>query len=147
MTYGLDSEIRVVDSLGTRVLFVGPEGLCGISTVHGGVLQIAKQSDRLSIQNVDTVSARSGNKVKGYLKLYWTVFGKLSKYQLDVVYLQISQSGFLHQSLVLLLARIHRKRTVAHFHAQPQIAATTSRFNFTAIRWSRAYIDQFIVLS
>lgn len=130
-----------------RVLFVGPQGLCGISTVQVGVLKIAALVQTLSYQNINTVPYRNGNKAIGYLKLYWRVAVEIRDRDPEIVYLQIAQSGFLHQSLVLLIAKTLGRRTIAHFHAQPKIRATTSPFNFAAIRWSRAYIDQFIVLS
>lgn len=130
-----------------KVLFIGPCGLCGISTVHAGVLQIAGQDRKILHFAVDTGPFRRGNKVAGYLKLYWRVMTEIRRFNPRVVYLQISQSGYFHQSLVLLIAKLFGRETVAHFHAQPRIAATTSAWNLRNILWSRAFIDRFIVLA
>lgn len=143
-----DQQRGVQPTAPTRsLLFVGPLGLCGVSAVHRGVLEIAKITPNLEPHNIDTVPYRKGNKVLGYLLLYLSVLVQILRLQPCCVYLQISQSGYLHQSIVLLIAKLLGRSTVAHFHAQPFIARTTTANQFRIIRWSRLYVNRFVVLS
>ncbi len=130
-----------------KILFVGPCGLCGISTVHQNVLKLVGEGKNLQFSNLDTVPYRKRNKIIGYITLYGRASFEILRQWPDVVYLQISQTGYLHQSIVLLIAKLLGRKTTAHFHAHPNLRERAGEKNFGIICRSRWFVDQFIVLS
>ena len=130
-----------------RILLVGPLGVCGISTVNFHLINILTDAKGVQPAALDTVPYRSGNKVLGYLKLYICfVFGIL-RTQPELVCLQISQTGYLHQSVMLLFAKLLGKKTIAYFHAKPVISESVTKLALRIVLFSRWYTDDLIVLS
>lgn len=139
-----------------KMLFIGATTGGGVATINNEVIKVFQRAGyKFSV--VDT-KARGG-KVSApppvwavlssfrYLFYYGAtfleiVFGRPSK-----VYLQIAQSNYLHQSLFLLIAKLLRRETIAHFHASANFEKTCTNAQLGRILNSQKYIDKMIVLT
>ena len=130
-----------------RGLFIGPWDRGGISTINRQVVDLMARSGVCECHILNTTPCREFNKLAGYGMLYVLAVIKILRTRCDFVYVQISQTGFFHQSLFLLLAKLFRRRTLAHFHAKPSVSATVTPKNLSRILSSQRYIDELIVLS
>jgi len=83
----------------------------------------------------------------GYVLLYVIVFTKILFSKPEIVYIQASQTGYLHQSLFLFIAKVLGCRTIMHFHAKPNLSEIIGRRQLNKILLSRFYIDTLIVLA
>lgn len=138
-----------------RILFIGPCDRGGISTVNQQVMQLVEASGRFECSLINTTPwreikvtpSRALNKFMGYLALYGITAWSVVKRPPHTVYLQISQTGYFHQSLFLLIAKLAGCRTLAHFHAMPSPSRTMSRRSFRLFLRSQSYIDDLVVLA
>jgi glycosyltransferase involved in cell wall biosynthesis len=131
-----------------KILFIGGTSGGGVATINNEVYKIATGSDKIKNKLIDTTkSFRQTNKLFAYLHLYFQLVVEIFKFKPDIVYLQIAQTGYLHQSIFLLIAKLFGKKTIAHFHAKPNLKTTSSPFQFRSIINSKRYIDKMIVLT
>ena len=134
----------------TRILLIGPAKGGGVFSVHNEVRNLLSKVNHLFCYTVYN-DAVSGNikvkKVIKYLKLYAKIILKIFYFKPNVIYLQLSQSGFLHQSFILIIGYILGKKTIAHFHAKPDVPRSENRFNRKIIISGYLYVDQLIVLT
>jgi len=141
------SEMARVARTKKKILFIGGTKGGGVATINNEVIRIfceAGHEHRL----VDTEKMKSRLPVPlAYLLAYLLTFVQLISFRPQVVYLQLAQTGYLHQSLFLLLAKIFFRETVAHFHAKSNLRETCSPLQFKKILFSENYIDQMILLT
>lgn len=122
----------------------------GVSTINKEVQRIVNEIEDIecySLENFATLKKKNLNKMIGYFLLYLVSFWKIIFYKPDVVYLQISQTGYFHQSIFLLIAKIFGRKTIAHFHAKPDVLNNRKYISKQLIILSQLYVDKLIVLT
>lgn len=130
-----------------RVLFIGPCDRGGISTVNQQVRNLVGRSQLFESHSINTTPWRQISPLVGYPILYLITAWTLLRRRFDLAYLQVSQTGFIHQSIFLLIAKMAGCRTIAHFHAKPSVSSTLSPRALGRLMGTQRYIDQLIVLA
>lgn len=130
-----------------RILFIGGTVGGGVATINNEVIKIFKNSDYIYYL-IDTEKMKSKySSPIAYLLSYIVLIKKIIINKPNVIYLQISQTGYMHQSLFLLIAKIFRRETIAHFHAKGDLKNKCTIFQFRKIIYSQKYTDKMIVLT
>ena len=139
-----------------RILFIGGTKGGGVATINNEVVKIFKEAG-YRCDLLDT-KARS-EKVSApfatweiiasirYLCCYVLALAKFVVMRPSVAYLQLAQTGYLHQSLFLLIAKLFRRDTIAHFHAAADFQTTCTKTQLGRILFSQKYTDKMIVLT
>jgi len=136
-----------VERMKKKILFVGGTTGGGVATINNEVIRIFHETGH-EYCLVDTEKMKSRWPVPlAYLLSYLLTIAKLISFRPQVVYLQIAQSGYLHQSLFLLFAKLFGRETVAHFHAKSNLREACTPLQFKKILFSETYIDQIILLT
>jgi len=130
-----------------KILFVGGTTGGGVATINNEVVAIFRGVG-FRCHQLDTEKLKAKYPVVaaymiGYLQLLWNIF----KIRPQIVYLQCAQTGYLHQSLFLLLAKLTGRETIAHFHAKANLKESCTILQFRKILFSRYYIDKMILLT
>lgn len=129
------------------ILFIGGTTGGGVATMNNEVIKVFRDAGRRCLL-VDTerMKARFPTPL-AYVLAYVVAVVKILVHRPQVVYLQIAQTGYLHQSLFLLWAKLLGRRTIAHFHAKADLQASCSPRRFRQILASQRYIDKLILLT
>lgn len=129
------------------ILFIGGTTGGGVATINNEVVRVFRAAGRRCLL-VDTerLKARFPAPLAYVLAYLWSV-ALIAAHRPRVVYLQIAQTGYLHQSLFLLWAKLLGRRTIAHFHAKADLRATCTPRQLRRIVASQRYIDAMIVLT
>jgi len=131
-----------------KVLFIGGTSGGGVSTINNEIIRIVKTSNNIKYKLINTTEYfKKYNKLISYILLYIRLLNFILAFKPDKVYLQIAQTGYLHQSIFLLISKLFGKETIAHFHAKQDLNKTTNRFQLSIIILSQNYIDKMIVLT
>ncbi len=130
-----------------KILFVGGTTGGGVATINNEVIRIFRDAG-YEYRLVDTEKMKSRWPAPvAYFLSYVLTLAKIVSFRPRVVYLQIAQTGYLHQSLFLLIAKLARRETVAHFHAKSNLRGSCTPQQFRRILFSERYIDQMILLT
>ncbi len=130
-----------------RILFVGGTTGGGVATINNEVIRIFREEGH-DCRLVDTEDMKSRwPAAVAYLVSYALTLARIVSFRPRVVYLQIAQTGYLHQSIFLLLAKLTGRETVAHFHAKSKLRETCTAGQFRTILRSERYIDRMILLT
>ena len=130
-----------------KILFVGGTTGGGVATINNEVIRLFREAGH-EYRLVDTEKMKSRWPASvAYLLSYLLALVKIVSFRPRVVYLQIAQTGYLHQSLFLLIAKIMRRETVAHFHAKSNLRESCTPSQFRRILFSEKYTDQMILLT
>jgi glycosyltransferase involved in cell wall biosynthesis len=130
-----------------RILFVGGTTGGGVATMNNEVVKIFRVAG-YACRQVDTERLKARLPAAlAYLLAYCLVTGEIIFRRPTAVYLQLSQTGYTHQSFPLLVAKLLRRRTIAHLHAKADLVGTCTPRQLQRIVASQRYIDQMIVLT
>lgn len=130
-----------------KILFVGGTTGGGVATINNEVIRIFQDAGH-EYRLVDTGKMKARWPVPlAYLFSYILAMAKMVSFRPQVVYLQIAQTGYLHQSLFLLFAKLFSLETVAHFHAKSNLKEACTALQFRKILFSEKFIDQMILLT
>ena len=130
-----------------KILFVGPTTGGGVATINNEVTRVFRNAGyRCLIVDAQKLKTRFPAPL-AYVLAYALAAAKILIYRPRVMYMQIAQTGYLHQSLFLLLAKLLRRETVAHFHANADLEGSVTPRHFRQILASRRYIDKMILLT
>lgn len=141
------NEMERADQMKKKILFVGGTTGGGVATINNEVIRIFREAGH-EYRLVDTERMKSRWPVAlAYLLSYFAALVQLISFRPQVVYLQIAQSGYLHQSLFLLIAKLCFRETVAHFHAKSNLREACTALQFKKILFSETYIDKMILLT
>lgn len=129
------------------ILFIGGTTGGGVATINNEVIRVFRSAGhRCLLIDTQKLKARLPAPV-AYVFAYFQAVAKILVHRPQVVYLQIAQTGYLHQSLFLLWAKLLRRETVAHFHAKADLKGTCTARQFRRILASQKYIDRMVVLT
>ncbi|MCK4350578.1 MAG: glycosyltransferase, partial [Candidatus Krumholzibacteria bacterium] len=130
-----------------KILFIGGTTGGGVATINNEVIRIFDNSGH-SYELVDTEAMKARfPALLAYLFSYVVSLVKIISARPYTVYLQLAQTGYLHQSFFLLIAKMFRRETIAHFHAKADLKSTCTRAQLGRIIFSQRYTDKMIVLS
>jgi glycosyltransferase involved in cell wall biosynthesis len=130
-----------------RILFVGGTTGGGVATINNEVTRVFRQAG-WRCDHVDTEAWKARFPAPmAYLVAYFQTVIAIIGRRPGTVYLQLAQTGYLHQSLFLLWAKLLGRRTIAHFHAKADVKGTTTPRQFRQILFSRRYTDELILLT
>ena len=139
--------INSAEQMKKKILFIGGTTGGGVATINNEVIRIFENSG-YSYELIDTEAMKARfPALLAYLFSYAVSKFKLFAFRPDTVYLQLAQTGYLHQSLFLLIAKMFRKETIAHFHAKADLKSTCTKAQLGRIRFSQRYTDKMIVLT
>ena len=139
-----------------RVLFIGGTKGGGVATINNEVRKIFEDAGyRCAVLDTKAKSGKIYAPVATweifsairYLFCYVAAAVKIVFLRPSVAYLQLAQTGYLHQSLFLLIAKLFRTKTIAHFHAAADVHATCTKAQLDRILFSQKYTDKMIVLT
>jgi glycosyltransferase involved in cell wall biosynthesis len=139
-----------------RILFIGGTKGGGVATINNEVIKIFQDAGyRCAVLDTkartEKVPALPGSwellAAGKYLFFYLAALGKIVMERPSAVYLQVTQTGYLHQSLFLLIAKLLRRETIAHFHAGSDFRGTCTKTQLRRILFSEKYTDKMIVLT
>jgi len=130
-----------------RILFVGGTTGGGVATINNEVTRVFREAgwhcDRVDTEAWKARFPAPVAYLAAYLQTMATIIGRRP----GIVYLQLAQTGYLHQSLFLLWAKLLGRRTIAHFHAKADVKGTTTARQFRQILFSQRYTDELILLT
>lgn len=130
-----------------RILFVGGTTGGGVATMNNEVVNIFRTAG-YACRQIDTERLKALLPTPlAYLLAYFLVAIEIIFRWPSAVYLQLSQTGYSHQSFPLLIAKLFRRRTIAHLHAKADLVGTCTPRQLQRIVDSQRYIDQMIVLT
>ena len=130
-----------------KILFIGGTTGGGVATINNEVIRIFENAG-YSYKFVDTEAMKARFPAPlAYLFAYALSKIKIMAFRPDTVYLQLAQTGYLHQSLFLLIAKFFRRETVAHLHAKADLKGTCTKAQLDRILFSQNYTDKMIVLT
>jgi glycosyltransferase involved in cell wall biosynthesis len=130
-----------------KILFIGGTTGGGVATINREVIRIFEESGH-SYRLVDTEAMKARFPAPlAYLFSYAAAKIKIMTFRPRTVYLQLAQTGYLHQSFFLLIAKILGRETIAHFHAKADLRGTCTRAQLGRILFSQRYTDKMIVLT
>jgi len=133
-----------------KILLIGPSKGGGVATIHNEVNSLLRKEKHFSCQSIGSyppLNRRNLFKGANYIKLYAEMVLRILSFRPNVIYLQIAQTGYFHQSIFLLVGKLFRRKTIAHFHAKPNVSATGRPFAQKLILLSQWYIETMIVLT
>jgi glycosyltransferase involved in cell wall biosynthesis len=130
-----------------KILFIGGTTGGGVATINNEVIKIFRRAGHeYDIVDTEKMKSRFPTPV-AYILSYIISFCKILGGRPDLVYLQCAQTGYMHQSFFLLIAKMLGRETVAHLHAKSDLKGTTSRKQFNRILSSEKYTDRLILLT
>lgn len=130
-----------------KILFIGGTTGGGVATTNNEVIRIfEKVGHRYKLVDTEAMKTRFPAPL-AYLLSYIIAKAKILSFWPDTVYLQLAQTGYLHQSLFLLIAKMFGRETIAHLHAKADLQGTCTRTQLQRILFSQAYTDKMIVLT
>lgn len=130
-----------------KILFIGGTTGGGVATLNNEVIRIFRKAG-YPYQLLDTERMKSRFPTPlAYLAAYVVSVYKIISFRPELVYLQLAQTGYLHQSLFLLIAKILGRETLAHLHAKSRLKEVCTDAQFERIMFSQKYTDQMIVLT
>ncbi len=130
-----------------RILFVGGTTGGGVATINNEVTAIFRTAG-YECRQLDTEGLKQRLPVAlAYLAGYLLLVLEILRFRPRTVYLQCAQTGYLHQSLFLLWAKLLGRRTIAHFHAKSNLRESCTPGQWRRIFFSRRYIDRMILLT
>jgi len=130
-----------------KILFIGGTTGGGVATINNEVIRIFERAGhRFELVDVEAMKTRFPAPI-AYFFCYVLSKIKIIKFRPDTVYLQLAQTGYLHQSLFLLIAKMFGRETMAHFHAKADLQATCTKAQLGRILFSMRYTDKMIVLT
>ena len=130
-----------------KILFIGGTSGGGVATINNEVIKIFDKAG-YEYDLIDTEKMKSRFLAPiAYLLAYIVSFFRIVGRRPDLVYLQCAQTGYMHQSFFLLIAKILGRETVAHFHAKADLKGTTTTSQFNRILFSEKYTDRMILLT
>ena len=130
-----------------KILFVGGTSGGGVATINNEVMKIFHDAG-YDYRLVDTEKMKSRWPVLvAYLLCYLLTVVKLISFRPRVVYMQIAQTGYFHQSVFMIIAKLFFRETVAHFHAKSNLKEAVTPWHFWKIMFSEKYIDKMILLT
>ena len=141
---------RTENNMKLRILLIGFDKGGGIATICQEVKNILNKDDQFLCESIE-MSTKT-NKLKygrgvDYIKYYIRVMFKIFKFCPHYVYLQISQTGYFHQSISLLIGKLLGKKTIAHFHAKDNVPGSERLISQKLILLSQIYVDRLVVLT
>jgi glycosyltransferase involved in cell wall biosynthesis len=129
------------------ILFIGGTTGGGVATINNEVIRIFRKAGH-EYALVDTEKMKSKVPTPiAYVLCYIIAFFEILIGKPDLVYLQLAQTGYAHQSFFLAIASFLGKETVAHLHAKSDLKGTTTRKQFDRILSSQKYTDRMILLT
>lgn len=130
-----------------KILFVGPTTGGGVATINNEVAAVFRQAGYRCL----TVDAQRLRKTfpapVAYLFAYLRAIVLIIVHRPRVMYMQIAQTGYWHQSLFFVWAKLLRRETVAHFHANANLQQAVTPRHFQQILDSERFIDKMILLT
>ncbi|MDD3643688.1 MAG: glycosyltransferase family 4 protein [Candidatus Krumholzibacteria bacterium] len=130
-----------------KILFIGWTTGGGVATINNEVMKIFRNAGHeCGLIDLERMKSRYPAPL-AYLFAYIVSFFRILRERPDVVYLQCAQTGYLHQSIFLLIAKALGRETVAHFHAKSDLAGTTTKGQRGRILFSERYTDRMILLT
>jgi len=130
-----------------RILFVGGTTGGGVATINNETMKVYREAGYVSdLIDTEKLKARYPAAL-AYVLGYLLVLVRIVLFRPRTVYLQCAQTGYLHQSLFLLFAKLTGRRTIAHFHAKSDLKAACHPRQLAQIIASQKYIDEMIVLT
>ncbi|MHA1252754.1 MAG: glycosyltransferase family 4 protein [Candidatus Helarchaeota archaeon] len=128
-----------------KILIIGATKGGGVGTVNTVVAELLKDSGLFEIELLDKNKINKKNKYFKYIKYYLFCFKYVIKFKPDYVYLQVSESAYLFQSIILLFSKIINKKitTIAHLHCKPE----PKKLKIYFARFSQLFIDKIIVIN
>jgi len=143
-------------SMKKKILFIGGTMGGGVATINNEVIKIFENAGhRCALVDTEAMKQRVPVPIATwaifssirYLFCYGAALAKIVFLRPSVVYLQLAQTGYLHQSIFLLIAKLFRRETIAHFHADADLEGTCTKAQLGRILFSRKYTDKMIVLT
>jgi glycosyltransferase involved in cell wall biosynthesis len=129
------------------ILFIGGTTGGGVATINNEVIRIfRKAGHEYALVDTEKMKSKVPTPV-AYVLCYIIAFFEILIGKPDLVYLQLAQTGYRHQSFFLAIAKSLGKETVAHLHAKSDLKGTTTEKQFNDILSSRKYIDKMILLT
>jgi glycosyltransferase involved in cell wall biosynthesis len=130
-----------------KILFIGGTKGGGVATINNEVIRLLARAGH-EYDLIDTEKMKSRFPVAiAYILSYIISIFKIIDRRPDLVYLQCAQTGYMHQSFFLLIAKVFGRETVAHLHAKSDLKDSCTRRQFGRIMWSQKYTDKMIVLT
>jgi glycosyltransferase involved in cell wall biosynthesis len=130
-----------------KILFIGGTTGGGVATINNEVIRIfRKAGHEYDLIDIEAMKSRFPAPI-AYLFAYIVSFFRILGAGHDLVYLQCAQTGYLHQSFFLLIAKALGRETVAHFHAKSDLEGTTTKSQMKRILFSERYTDRMILLT
>ncbi len=130
-----------------KILFIGGTTGGGVATINNEVIRIFRKAGH-EYALVDTEKMKSKVPTPiAYILCYIIAFFEILVGKPDLVYLQLAQTGYMHQSFFLAIANFLGKETVAHLHAKSDLKGTATEKQFAGIISSQNYIDKIILLT
>jgi glycosyltransferase involved in cell wall biosynthesis len=130
-----------------KILFIGGTTGGGVATLNNEVIRIF-DSAGYSYRLIDTEAMKARfPKLLAYLFSYVVAFFKIITFRPDTVYLQLAQTGYMHQSFFLIIAKMLGRETVAHLHAKADLVGACTPAQLRRIMISERYTDKMIVLT
>lgn len=130
-----------------KILFVGPTTGGGVATINNEVAAVFNQAGYRCL----TVDAQKLMKKfpapVAYVLAYLHAVVLIIAHRPRVMYMQIAQTGYMHQSLFFVWAKLFRRETVAHFHANANLQQAVTPRHFQQILNSERFIDKMILLT
>jgi len=130
-----------------KILFIGGTTGGGVATINNEVIRIFRKAGH-DYALIDTEKMKS--KVPApvvYILCYVIAFFEILVGKPDLVYLQLAQTGYSHQSFFLAIAKFLGRETIAHLHAKSDLKGTTTERQFKRIISSQKYTDKMILLT
>lgn len=130
-----------------KILFIGGTTGGGVATINNEVISIfRKAGHEYALVDTEKMKSKVPTPV-AYVLCYMIAFFEILIGKPDIVYLQLAQTGYGHQSFFLAIAKVLGKETVAHLHAKSDLKGTTTEKQFDRILSSEKYIDKMILLT
>jgi len=156
MVHAPPAGMRIAGSMKKKMLFIGGTTGGGVATINNEVIKIFENAGhRCGLVDTEGMKRRVPVPIATwaivssirYLFCYGAALAKIVFMRPSVVYLQIAQTGYLHQSIFLLIAKLLRRETIAHFHAKADLQGTCTKGQLGRILFSQKYTDKMIVLT
>ena len=130
-----------------RILFVGGTKGGGVGMLNNEVIRIFGDSGyRYDLVDPAALKEKFPN-IIAHLISYFITLTKIITFRPDTVYVQLAQTRYIHQTFHLLIAKMLRRETIGHFHANADLENIITRAQLGRIIFSQRYIDKMIVLT
>jgi glycosyltransferase involved in cell wall biosynthesis len=130
-----------------KILFIGGTTGGGVATTNNEVIKVlTKAGHKYDLVDTEKMKSKFPAPIAYVLSYIVSIF-KIIGGKPDVVYLQCAQTGYMHQSFFLLIAKVLGRETVAHFHAKSDLEGTCTRRQLGRIMFSQKYTDTMVLLT